>query len=312
VLAILNSFPAWLFLPAPVMSVLATITRRRATWIAALVPVVLWLVMFGWRFLPKVPRAEGGDGALRVMAFNVLGTNEDMDGMAAAISAAEPDLIALSELAPAMDAALAGRLGAVYPYRTLHLLEGASFGTGIYSRWPLDDLGSLQTGLGLRSAAADVHTPDGTVRFVALHPRATVVTGRSGREIAANLQVIFRGREAQLAAVCRYLDEWGDRPVILAGDFNLTEFSDAYRCVAERLSDAYHAAGYGYGYTWPNRTPAPWPWNRLGRLPLLTRIDYAFHSRHWVATDARVLEMDTGSDHSPVIVALQQTDIRRR
>ena len=57
-----------------------------------------------------------------------------------------------------------------HPYRTLRRLPGANFGSGIYSRWPLDDLGSLKTGLGLRSAAADVHTPDGTVRFVALHP----------------------------------------------------------------------------------------------------------------------------------------------
>jgi len=280
--------------------------RRRATWAAALVPVVLWLALFGWRFLPKVPRAEGGDGTLRVMAFNLLGTNDNLDGIAVAIQVAAPDLIALSELGPAMDAVLARRLGAVYPYRTLHLLPGANFGTGIYSRWPLDDFGSLQTGLGLRSAAADVHTPDGTVRFVALHPRATVVVGRSLPEITRNLEVIFRGREAQLAAICRHLDAWGDRPVILAGDFNLTEFSDAYKCLARRLRDAYREVGYGYGYTWPNRTPAPWPWNRLGRLPLLTRIDYGFYSRHWVVTDARVLDMDTGSDHRPVVVELKR------
>lgn len=305
-LAALNSFPAWLFLPAPVMPGVAALTRRRIAWAAALVPVVLWLALFGWRFLPRAPRAEGGDGTLRVMAFNILGTNQDVDGIVAAIQAAEPDLIALSELGPATDVALARRLAADYPYRTLHLLTGASFGAGIYSRWPLDDLGSLQTGLGLRSAAADAHTPDGMVHFVALHPQATMVSGRSAREIAANLQVMFRGREAQLVAICRYLDRWGDRPVILAGDFNMTEFSDAYRCVSQWLSDGYRTAGYGYGYTWPDRLPAPWPWNRFGWLPLLTRIDYVFHSRHWVAVDAQVLEMATGSDHRPVVVTLRR------
>ncbi len=77
VLAVLNSFPAWLFLPAPLMPVLAALTRRRvawvaaivpvalwvaaivpvALWVAAIVPVALWLALFGWRFLPRAPRA---------------------------------------------------------------------------------------------------------------------------------------------------------------------------------------------------------------------------------------------------------------
>ena len=150
-----------------------------------------------------------------------------------------------------MDAALARRLGATYPYRTLRRLPGANFGSGIYSRWPLDDLGSLKTGLGLRSAAADVHTPEGTVRFVALHPRSTWLDRSSLDAAEASIETNFRGREAQLAAVCRYLDEWGDRPVILAGDFNTSEFSDAYRCVAQRLRDSYREVGRGTGHTWP-------------------------------------------------------------
>ena len=103
------------------------------------------------------------------MAFNVLVTNRDVEAIAGTVGVAQPDLIAFSELGTGMNAALAQQLGATYPYRTLHRLPGANFGSGIYSRWPLDDLGSLKTGLGLRSAAADVQTPEGTVRFVALH-----------------------------------------------------------------------------------------------------------------------------------------------
>ncbi len=235
------------------------------------------------------------------MAFNLLAFDRDVDGIVAAIRGAEPDLIALAELTPTLDAALAERLGATYPYRTLRRLEGARFGSGIYSRWPFDDLGSLQTGLGLRSAAADVHTPDGVVRFVTLHPRATLLTTSSYDRATLSVEKSFRGREAQLAAVCRYLDQWGDRPVILAGDLNSTEFSDAYRCVAQRLGDSYREAGYGLGHTWPSPE-----YSVMGRLSLLTRIDYVFHSHHWVAVDARVLEIATGSDHRPVVVELKR------
>lgn len=304
-LAVLNSFPAWLFAPLPLVVGLAALSRRRMTWAAASAPALLWLVLFGGRFLPQTQQVEATGADLRVMAFNVLYTNEDVDSMVAVIRTAEPDLIALPELRPGMDVALAAQLGSTYPYRTLQALPGARFGTGIYSRWPLTPLGSLQTGLGLRSAVADVDTPLGAVRFVALHPRATLAAGRLLAEITGNIQEAFRSRELQVAAICSYLDRWGNRPVILAGDFNLSEFSDAYRCLAERLRDGYREAGRGYGHTWPDGRSDQPPFSLAPRLPGLARIDYVFHSRHWRAVDAAILKMPTGSDHRPVIATLR-------
>lgn len=307
-LAVLNSFPAWLFVPLPLILGLAAFSRRRMAWTVASVPLVLWLALFGWRFLPQTRQVEATGAELRVMAFNLLYTNEDVDSIVAAIRAAEPDLIALAELRPAIDAALTAQLGSTYPYRTLQALPSARFGTGIYSRWPLAHLGSLQTGLGLRSVAADIDTPVGAVRFVALHPRATLASGRSLEEIAGNIREAFRGREQQVVAICGYLDQWGDRPVILAGDFNLTEFSDAYRCLTERLRDGYREAGWGYGHTWPDGKSDQPPFSLATRLPGLARIDYVFYSRHWRAVDARVLKTPTGSDHRPIVTTLRWID----
>ena len=304
-LAVANSFPAVFFLPLPVAFLLAAFSRRRAAWIAVCIPALLWLAFFGWRYLPRGLHAEATDAELRVMAFNVLVTNRDVEAIAGAVDAAQPDLIAFAELGTGMDAALAQWLGATYPYRTLHRLPGANFGSGIYSRWPLDDLGSLQTGLGLRSAAADVHTPDGTVRFVALHPRSTWLDTSSLDAAEASIAENFRGREAQFAVVCRYLDQWGDRPVILAGDFNTSEFSDAYRCVAQRLRDSYREVGWGPGNTWPAQQTKHVLSRWLQALAPVTRIDYVFHSRHWDAVEAQVLKMDTGSDHRPVVASLR-------
>lgn len=306
--AVLNSFPALLFLPMPVILALAALARRRAIWLVAALPVILWLVLFGWRFLPRTPGAEATGAELRVMAFNVLVGNTNADAIAAAVTVGQPDLIAFAELNATMDAKLAERLADTYPYRTLRRLPGANFGSGIYSRWPLDDLGSLKTGLGLRSAAADVHTPDGTVRFVALHPRSTWLDTSSLDAAEASIEENFRGREAQLAAVCGYLDAWGERPVILAGDFNASEFSDAYRCVADRLTDSYREVGRGYGHTWPARETGHISSRWLNVLSPLTRIDYVFHSRHWAGVDAHVLSERTGSDHRPIIATLRRKD----
>ncbi len=304
VLAVLNSFVPLLFAPLPAVLFLAVVARRRVAWEGALLPAVLWLILFGGRFLPQMPHAEGGASELRVMAFNVLVTNTNADAIASAIAEEQPDLIAVAELSTTMQASLDQRLGAAYPHRTLHPLPGANFGAAIYSRWPLTDLGSLKTGLGLRSAAADVHTPDGTLRFVALHPRSTWLDRSSLDAAEASIEENFRGREAQLAAVCRYLDEWGERPVIVAGDFNASEFHDAYRCVADRLRDTFREVGWGYGNTWPAGQTKHIRTKWLQVISSLTRIDYVFHSQHWDAVDAKVLKMATGSDHRPVVVTL--------
>ncbi len=321
VVAVLNSFPALLFLPAPLMLVLAALSRRRWVWAAALVPVVLWAGLFGWRFLPRVAGVHGSDLAqaggdrLRVMAFNVYTGNDQIGDLVDVVRASQPDLIAFAELSPWTDRKLAQQLGADYAYRTRQDLPGAGYGMAIYSRWPLEDLSSLKTGLGLRSAVADVHTPRGTVRFVALHPSSTQSPGRySGaslrglRSAARSIEWSFRERGKQLAAVCDYLDQWGDRPVVLAGDFNTSEFSDAYRCINRRLHDGYRIAGRGLGHTWPNGHSHYWPLSLVSRLPALTRIDYVFHSDHWAAIDAVVPGEATGSDHRPVVVTLEWTD----
>jgi vancomycin resistance protein VanJ len=307
-LAVANSFPAVFFLPLPVAFVLAAFSRKRAAWVAVCVSALLWVALFGWRYLPRGLHAEATGTELRVMAFNVLVTNRDVGAIAGAVETAQPDLIAFSELGAGMNAALAERLGTTYPFRTLRRLPGANFGSGIYSRWPLDDLGSLKTGLGLRSAVADVNTPKGTVRFVALHPRSTWLDTSSLDAAEASIEDNFRGREAQLAAVCRYLDEWGDRPVILAGDFNTSEFSDAYRCVAHRLRDSYREVGQGMGHTWPAQRTKHIQSRWMELLAPVTRIDFVFHSHHWDALEAKVLTMDTGSDHRPVVATLRRTN----
>lgn len=303
-LAALNSFPTAPFVFVPVALVLAAIDRRPIALAAAAVPAVLWLALFGWRFVPRGVGVAAGTDTVRVMAFNVLWVNKDIDAIANAIMTAQPDLVALPELTLNQDPALAARIGRHYPYRILSRLPGSDFGTGIYSRWPLVDRGSLQTGLGLRSAQADVRTPGGTVRFLAVHPRATLATGNSPSDIAGRIRQSFRGREAQLAAICKQVAGWSEMPVLLAGDFNMSEFSDAYRCLGKSMGDAFKAVGNGYGATWPQGPETfPWPLSWLVRA----RIDYVFHSSHWRPVQAEVLSLQTGSDHKIVVATLART-----
>ena len=308
VLALLNSLPVVPFVLTPVALLLAAIDRRPLSIIAALLPAILWLAFFGWRFIPRGSEVTVEQQSVRVMALNVLVRNRIVDAMVAAIAAEQPDIVALAELTGSQNAALAAAIGDVYPYRTVQRLGSSSYGVGIYSRWPMEELGSLQTGQGLRSAVADVATPQGTLRFVGVHLRSVTGSSRAASGPVESLTEGFRGREAQIEAICGYIDQWQMQgegqdgiPVIVAGDFNMGEFSDAYRCMGSRMVDAFKRVGRGYGFTWPSSEA------RMGRgigLLFQARIDYIFHSRRWRTVEARTLSMPTGSDHRAVVATL--------
>jgi endonuclease/exonuclease/phosphatase (EEP) superfamily protein YafD len=62
----------------------------------------------------------------------------------------------------------------------------------------------------------------------------------------------------------------------------------------------------GYGHTWPARQTGHIRSRWLYAFSPLTRIDYVFHSRHWAAVDAAVLQLPTGSDHRPIVATLRR------
>ena len=84
-----------------------------------------------------------------------------------------------------------------------------------------------------------------------------------------------------------------DTPVIVIGDFNLTDQHSSYRAITNHLRDAHTESGWGMGFT-ARYVP-------LG-LPLW-RIDYIFHSPQMMALRT-VLGEYGASDHRPVIAEL--------
>jgi vancomycin resistance protein VanJ len=90
-------------------------------------------------------------------------------------------------------------------------------------------------------------------------------------------------------------------PVIVAGDFNMTDETQDYYRVQQVLQDAFLKAGWGFGFTWPNGF-----YSRRVNIKLsypVCRIDYIWHSKDWGAKSSSVLE-PTESDHLPVAAEL--------
>ncbi|MEG4325384.1 endonuclease/exonuclease/phosphatase family protein [Microcoleus sp. herbarium5] len=90
-------------------------------------------------------------------------------------------------------------------------------------------------------------------------------------------------------------------PVIVAGDFNMTDETQDYNRVQKVMQDAFRKSGWGFGFTWPHG----WELKLLVKrsnwrlnYPVF-RIDYIWYSKHWGAKSSSVLEA-TESDHLPV------------
>ena len=90
-------------------------------------------------------------------------------------------------------------------------------------------------------------------------------------------------------------------PVIVAGDFNMTDESQDYDSVQKVLQDTFLKSGFGFGFTWPHGLFVK-RFNLKLNHPVC-RIDYIWYSKHWGAKYSSVLE-STESDHLPVAAEL--------
>jgi len=265
--------------------------------LAALVP---------WYF-PPAPVSTGGE-TLRCLVANVYRDNNQYDRLLALIDRTEPDVVVLLEVTPPWLEALQP-LDRTFPHQ-VPLPRRDSFGVALYSRLPLDRV-QVQT-LGnsnLPTIVADLTWNQHPLRLYSIHPPPPISVGG------------FALRNA-------LLNQWAteimasDRPVILAGDWNLSPWSLHYQQFIQQTELHNSSQGFGIQPTWPTPgvlpqkvleksgwadrpagfTPnSPWPWgDGFWQIP----IDHVLISPHWRSVGFQRGE-PIGSDHYPVIVDLQ-------
>jgi endonuclease/exonuclease/phosphatase (EEP) superfamily protein YafD len=296
-LAMVNAFAVYLFAPLPFMALAAALSRRRLAWAALGIVTLLFLDLFGADLTPPLPAVQANPPTaapgLTVMTYNVLYANTDATPMAAAVAAADPDLVAFQELTPLLSGQLEQEIGDRYPYRT-PLSPACRAEVAVWSRYPLQ-AEWVDEDMLCRARSVLVNFDGQAVRVVAVH--AWPFTGLDPESIERS----FRWRHEQITWL---VDRFGGQPepLILLGDLNSTPTHDVYRILSTHLSDTFREAGWGFGHTYP----ATGGW--VGRLPYpgrLVRIDHIFHSADWQAEAAWVGAWDGASDHLPVIARLR-------
>ncbi len=288
-----------LLLPA-LISVPLCVVRRR--WRLALVslPALIALVFgYGVFFLPRTAHAESGAMTFRFLTYNIHAESVQLQPLLDVIRSVAADVVAIQELSPAMADSMATELRDVYPYQALHPnVENAIWGQGVLSRYPIVEDEYWRISLGHQRVKFNINGMP--VVLYNTHPVHPFLL-RDGAVF--NMQPHRNEVDEVLRRVAR-----DTVPIVVAGDFNMTDQVDDYARLTQRLGDTYREVGWGLGLTFPDfsaRQTLPFDaplLERLGRP--LARIDFIFHSDDLQALSAQVWPTSGGSDHRPIVAEL--------
>ncbi|GAA0949383.1 MULTISPECIES: endonuclease/exonuclease/phosphatase family protein [Streptomyces violaceusniger group] len=273
--SLLETFLPWLGLFLPVLLVLGLVRRSASAVLALVLPVAVWLNLFGGLMFSD---KSGSGGELTVVTHNVNAENADPTGTAKDVAASGADVVALEELTdsavPTYERALAG----TYRY---HTVQGT---VGLWSKYPLSGTKPVNIKLGwTRALRTAVATPRGEVGVYVAHLPSVRVKFNAGFTAGQ--------RDDSAEALGQAIAREPLKKVILLGDLNGTMNDRALAPVTAQMRSAQGAAGDGFGFSWPASFPmaridqimvrgldpvSAWALPRTGsdHLPLAASVDY--------------------------------------
>jgi endonuclease/exonuclease/phosphatase (EEP) superfamily protein YafD len=266
------------------------VQRRRAWALVHLLPAIMLVSSYGPLFLPRpaVP-PNANETQFTVLSHNMLSGLRLRPGLVETLRQANADVVVLQEVNYGVNYYLGIEFKTLYPYQ--HFLNVPLNDFMVLSKFPLTFTSNDQKRdlFGYQRIVLDINGID-----VVLY-NAHLYSIRAARLDATphNLQL-----NALLTAIN---GETG--PVLLAGDFNMSDWSVGYSRITQRYRDAFRDVGLGVGFTAPDyRTRR----KLIAWIPPISRVDMIFYS-HTDNTGLRPLESyvwpnPTGSDHMPVLV----------
>lgn len=262
-----------------------------SNWTLQVLLIVLAFVVYG----------TGAFGqTLRIATYNVNYANQRYDLILDAIATTKADVICFQETTEELESFLKRELASSHPYfhsvghKGLYAAERFAFA----SKVELKNVKFSEPSAGLFGFySSDANFSGRNVHIVSVHLNPFLISKNSGITGAlAALGNTETKHEEEINAILKSLD--ASEPTIIVGDFNsASTFTAPQRLIASGFLDAYAAvtseADNHPTWSWPTRP-----------IPLSLRIDYIFHSSHFVTKDSAIIARD-GSDHSMVVASLK-------
>jgi endonuclease/exonuclease/phosphatase (EEP) superfamily protein YafD len=242
--------------------------------------------------------------SLRVATYNLNWANRRGDKVLDAIDKAAPDLVCFQETTVQSERFLQKHLAETHPYFHAVGHDGRYAGErfAFASKTELTDLAFVSPTAGLFGFySAKVEFAGEKVHVVNVHLTPFQIKPGGGIfDAMAALRTTEDKHKIEIDAVVSAID--CRNPTIVLGDFNsISSFIAPQRLVGLELIDAYAQihddADAHPTWTWPTRP-----------LPLALRIDYIFHTRHFMTSESEIVRRD-GSDHFLVYAALTRAEL---
>lgn len=229
-----------------------------------------------------------GENSFTILTYNTYGIERDLSDTIRLIYDADTDIVAMQEMSVESAELFASLLLGEYPYQALHPQPDMILGHGVLSRYPIieDRLFYVNERPSFQRVVISIdHRP---VTLFNVHTKPPSVGFGFQINVEPRETIINELRTVALQEI---------NPVVLAGDFNMTQSSDDYYRMVRDFTDLHRHAGRGLGLTYPASRHD----NFLSNFTTpLSRIDYIFYSDRIQGLRTRVWSSSGGSDHRPV------------
>ena len=274
---LLDSFRFQMFALLLPAAIIAWVTQRFRVAFLLSIATILASLGTATTWLPTLQPPKG-DQTIRIMSFNVLGSNRDWQSVIDELIGRTPDVIAVVEFSNYWPEVFKG-YESRYPYQfTQPRWHG--YGVAIFSKFPLtstDVSQLLDKEADTPIVSADLEIGSTKIRLLATHLISPVSQRR------ATL------RNEQMVDVAEVVNR-RSVPTVLVGDFNCATWSPFMQDLLNATGLRDSRNGFGFQGSWENK----YPW-------LMTPIDHALVSPT-IHVHRRFVGGVTGSDHLPVIV----------
>jgi endonuclease/exonuclease/phosphatase (EEP) superfamily protein YafD len=275
--------PRWVaLLPLAILLPLSLLLNRRMLIVLLISSAVaifpLMGFSIGWHRFIKAPP----DGLpIRVMAFNVH-QHLQQPAFAKYFDQTHADIVSLEEMPPVYNHDL-------FPSADWHV-DDRHDELFLASRYPIIESENLITNIATRFV---LQSPKGPIDFIVVHLSSPhyalkdAVTGADQGDDELKLNIRHRTDEANMLST---LATKADRPLIIAGDFNLVFDSPLFAYRFSGMQDSFESTGMGFGWTYSNH------WTTV-------RIDHIL-SNHFFQPTAFSKGPFLGSQHFPIVADL--------
>jgi len=302
IIALITTFIPLIFFPTFLLPLigLSIIKKRWFTIISAIACILLISWLYIKYFSPAPIKITSSQPSLKILSHNVGWSTTQSPTLFKLIRQQQPDIIFLQEIVRKHTERAFTWLKADYPYQ---------IGTppvGILSKYPIVSSEILHlAGHGETQQRAIIRFNEQEV--VIYNMQATGPWFKIYNNILRFLTIPvynYGPRSPEIQDLVERVER-EILPVIVAGDFNMTDETQDYDRVQKVMQDSFRKSGFGFGFTWPHG----WELKLLvkssnWRLNYpVCRIDYIWYSKHWGAKSSSVLEA-TESDHLPIAAEL--------